>query len=68
MKISCNVLKKYIDNSDKIDFLRIWETFTIRTAEVEGIEVKGEDVKDVVVAEIVECNPHPKKEKYQNLI
>ena len=67
MKISCNVLKKYIDNSDKIDFLKIWETFTIRTAEVEGVEVKGEDVKDVVVAEIVECNPHPKKEKYHIL-
>ncbi len=67
MKISCNVLKKYIDNGDKIDFLKIWDTFTIRTAEVEGVEVKGEDVKDVVVAEIVECNPHPKKEKYHVL-
>lgn len=67
MKISCNVLKKYIDNSDKIDFLKVWETFTIRTAEVEGVEVKGEDIKDVVVAEIVECNPHPKKDKYHVL-
>lgn len=67
MKISCNILKKHIDNSDKIDFLKIWDTFTIRTAEVEGVEVKGEDVKDVVVAEIVECNPHPKKDKYHVL-
>jgi hypothetical protein len=31
MKISCNVLKKYINNSEKIDFLKIWDTFTIRT-------------------------------------
>jgi len=67
MKISCNVLKKYIDNSDKIDFLKIWETFTIRTAEVEDVEVKGEDLKDVVVGEIVECSPHPQKDKYHVL-
>ncbi len=67
MKISCNVLKKYINNSEKIDFLKIWDTFTIRTAEVEGIEIKGEDIKDVVVGEIVECSPHPKKEKYHIL-
>ncbi|HOP65580.1 MAG TPA: phenylalanine--tRNA ligase subunit beta, partial [Bacilli bacterium] len=67
MKISCNVLKKYIKNSEKIDFYKIWDTFTIRTAEVEGVEVKGEDVKNVVVGEIVECNPHPKKEKYHIL-
>lgn len=67
MKISCNVLKKYIDNSDSIDFLKVWETFTIRTAEVEDVLIKGEDIKDVVVGEIVECSPHPKKDKYHIL-
>lgn len=67
MKISCNILKKYIKNSSDIDFYKIWDTFTIRTAEVEGVEVKGTDVKGVVVAEIIECNSHPKKDKYHIL-
>ena len=34
MKISCNILKKHIKNSEDIDFLKIWDKFTIRTAEV----------------------------------
>lgn len=67
MKISCNVLKKHIANSSDIDFLHIWDLFTIRTAEVENVTVKGADIKDVVVGEIIECNPHPKKEKYHIL-
>ena len=39
MKISCNILKKHIEKSEDIDFLSIWDKFTIRTAEVEGVEV-----------------------------
>ena len=67
MLISCNKLKSYIKNSDKIDWLNIWDTFTIRTAEVEGVFEKGKDMKDVVVAEITECEQHPKKENYHIL-
>ena len=67
MKISCNILKKHIENSNDIDWQKIWEIFTIRTAEVEGIEIKGNDIQGVVVAEIIECQPHPKKEKYHIL-
>lgn len=67
MKISCNRLKKYIRNSEKIDFISIWETFTIRVAEVEAIEIKGQDHENVVVAKIVECKTHPTKEKYHLL-
>lgn len=67
MKISCNKLKSYIKNSDKIDWLSIWETFTIRVAEVEGIELKGNDHESIVVGEIIECTVHPKKEKYHIL-
>ncbi len=67
MLISCNKLKTHIKNSEDIDWLSIWDKFTIRTAEVEGIYQKGKDLKDVVVAEIVECENHPKKEKYHIL-
>ena len=63
MKISCNILKKHIKNSDKIDFLNIWDKFTIRSAEVEGIEIKGQNFDNVVTAKIIECEKHPKSEK-----
>ncbi|MDD2409683.1 MAG: phenylalanine--tRNA ligase subunit beta [Bacilli bacterium] len=63
MKISCNVLKKHIKNSEKIDFYSIWDTFTIRTAEVENIDIKGKNFDGVVTAKIIECNPHPKSNK-----
>ncbi len=63
MKISCNNLKKHLKNSDKIDFLSIWDTFTIRSAEVEGIEIKGNTFDNVVTAKIIECEKHPKSEK-----
>lgn len=67
MKISCNLLKKHIKNSDSIDWVKVWDTFTIRTAEVEGLEFTGEDLKNVVVGEILECENHPTKEKYHVL-
>ena len=67
MKISCNKLKSYINNSEKIDWLSIWDTFTIRVAEVEGIELKGRGYENIVVGEIIEALPHPKKDKYNIL-
>ena len=63
MKISCNILKKHIKNSEDIDFLKIWDKFTIRTAEVEGVEVKGKDIDGVVTAKILEVADHPKSTK-----
>ena len=67
MKISCNRLKKYIKNADTIDWLKIWDLFTIRTAEVEEVVERGLDMKDVVVAQITECETHPTIEKYHLL-
>ena len=63
MKLSCNILKKHIKNSEDIDFLKIWDKFTIRTAEVEGVEVKGKDIDGVVTAKILEVADHPKSTK-----
>ncbi|MCM1053367.1 MAG: phenylalanine--tRNA ligase subunit beta [Ruminococcus sp.] len=59
MLISCNKLKSHIKNSENIDWLNIWDTFTIRTAEVEGVKVVGNTFDNVVVAEILECEEHP---------
>ncbi len=59
MLISCNKLKTHIKNSDKIDWLKIWDLFTIRTAEVESVKTVGNDFDGVVIAQIKECENHP---------
>ena len=59
MLISCNKLKSHIKNPNDIDWLNIWETFTLRTAEVENVTKKGNLFDQVVVAEIKECIDHP---------
>lgn len=59
MLISCNKLKKYIKESEKIDWLNIWSKFTIRTAEVESVKKVGEQIDNVVIAQIVSCEEHP---------
>ena len=59
MLISCNKLKTHIKNSEDIDFLKIWDKFTIRTAEVEDVKVVGNNIDGVVVAQIVDCKEHP---------
>lgn len=63
MKISCNILKKHIKNSTDIDFLDIWNTFTIRTAEVEAVEKLGYDITNVVVGQILSVEEHPESKK-----
>lgn len=59
MLISCNKLKSHIKDSKDIDWLNIWDTFTIRTAEVESVREVGNTFDGVVVAEIKECEEHP---------
>lgn len=64
MYISSNCLKKYIKDADTIDFKQVWQDFTIRSAEIDGIEEKGNDINNVVVAKIVTLSKHPSNEKY----
>lgn len=63
MKISCNILKKHIKGADTIDFLSVWDKFTIRTAEVENVEIKGSQFDKVITAKIIECENHPNSKK-----
>ena len=55
MLLSCNKLKSHIKNSEDIDWLNIWDTFTLRTAEVEGVKKIGDQIDGIVIAEIKEC-------------
>lgn len=59
MLISCNKLKKYIKESETIDFEKVWDLFTIRTAEVEDVKKVGNSFDNVVVAKILSCEEHP---------
>lgn len=59
MLISCNKLKSHIKDSNDIDWVKVWDTFTIRTAEVEGVKTVGNSFDGVVVAQILDCQEHP---------
>lgn len=63
MKISCNILKKHIKDSDSIDFKDVWNKFTIRTAEVEGVTEVGKDIDGIVTGKILTCVNHPESKK-----
>lgn len=64
MYISSNCLKKYIKDSESIDFNKVWADFTIHSAEIDGIEEKGKDISNVVVALVAKLEKHPTNEKY----
>ena len=62
MFVSINWIKDYVDLSG-LDVKKLIESFTLATAEVEDIIVKGEDVQNVVVGEILSVENHPNSKK-----
>ncbi len=62
MFVSINWIKEYVDLSG-LDIKKLINAFTLATAEVEDIIVKGEDIKDVVVGEILTIENHPNSKK-----
>ncbi len=62
MFVSINWIKEYVDLSG-LDIKKLINSFTLATAEVEDIIVKGEDIKDVVVGEILTIENHPNSKK-----
>ena len=52
MFVSINWIKEYVDLSG-LDIKKLINSFTLATAEVEDIIVKGKDLRDVVVGEIL---------------
>jgi len=62
MKISLNWINDFV-NLKGIDIKDIISRFSLTTAEVDGYEHKGQDIKGVVVGEIVTCEKHPTSNK-----
>ena len=62
MLISLNWIKDYV-NLDGIEVDEIVKRFGLSTAEVEGVEYKGKEIENVVVAEILSVENHPESQK-----
>ena len=62
MFLSMNWIGDFVDLSG-LDKKALIHNFTLSTAEVEDIFVKGEDTYGVIVAEIVSIEDHPKSKK-----
>ncbi len=62
MYISLNWIRDYV-NLDGIDLKKLINQFTLSCAEVEGYEVKGENVSGVITARIEKIENHPNSKK-----
>ncbi|MCA8969840.1 MAG: phenylalanine--tRNA ligase subunit beta [Planctomycetes bacterium] len=62
MLLSLRWLSRYVDLSD-LDATRIADDLTMATAEVDGLEVSGEALREIVVGHVVECGKHPDADK-----
>jgi phenylalanyl-tRNA synthetase beta chain len=62
MLISLNWIRDFVD-IPTINPKQLGSMFTLATAEVEDVIVKGENLKPVVVAEIKSIRPHPEADK-----
>ncbi len=63
MYISINWIKDYVD-LDGIDIINLIQNrFTMAVAEVEGIQIKGENLSGVVTAKIIKVDDHPNSKK-----
>lgn len=58
MYISLNWIKEFVD-LEGIDIKELEKRFTLATAEIEGIEVKGEDVKNTYAGKIISVEEKP---------
>ena len=66
MFVSINWIKEYVD-LEGLDIKKLINSFTLATAEVEEIIVKGEDIQNVVVGEILSIENHPNSKKLRLL-
>ncbi len=62
MYISLNWIKEFV-NLDGIEVDEIVKRFGLATAEVEGVEYKGQNISNIVVAEIKSVENHPDSKK-----
>lgn len=57
MKVSLNWIRDYVDFTDNIK--EYTEKLTMSGTKVEGYEIYGENIKNVVVGKIISTTPHP---------
>lgn len=62
MFISMNWVREFV-NLDGLDLEKLIRRFTLSTAEVEDIYYKGNDIRDVVVGQILSVENHPDSKK-----
>jgi phenylalanyl-tRNA synthetase beta chain len=63
MKVSFNWLRDFVDIPKNTDAEAFAHLFTLRTAEVEGVENQAEAFNNMVVGQIQEIHPHPNADK-----
>ncbi len=63
MKISLNWLREFVNIPEDVDAKKLAMLFTIRTAEVEGVESQAAEFDKIVVGQILEIHPHPDADK-----
>ncbi|MCT4617274.1 MAG: phenylalanine--tRNA ligase subunit beta [Candidatus Gracilibacteria bacterium] len=61
MKISYNTLKRYLPELHDVE--TVAQELIMHTAEVEEIHLKGQNLKDVYIGEVLECERHPDGDK-----
>jgi phenylalanyl-tRNA synthetase beta chain len=61
MKFSENWLREFVN--PPVDRAELCQRLTMAGLEVEGVEPLGAGLDGVVVAEIIECQPHPNADK-----
>lgn len=59
MRVSLNLIKKYIDLPSELTSKQIAYDLTLRTVEVESVEDTAEKYKDIIVGKILEVCQHP---------
>ncbi|MFK5956801.1 MAG: phenylalanine--tRNA ligase subunit beta [Planctomycetota bacterium] len=62
MKISLNWVSDFVDLSG-VSAEKVSDLLSLHTAEVEGIEIYGDGIKDVVVGHVIACGQHPDADK-----
>ena len=64
MLVSMNWIREYVDlPTDRKEIEALIRRFTLSCAEVEDVYIKGEDVRGVVIGQIVELENHPNSKK-----
>jgi phenylalanyl-tRNA synthetase beta chain len=59
MRVSLNLIKKYVDLPKELTAKQIADDLTLRTVEVESVENTSEKYNNIVVGKILEVRQHP---------